>query len=199
MVLEQQTYPTSNLQTFLNLLVGTLTGAVDYSTIPLPLNTSVTIGLNEALKSATEMRISASECPGIKILTDPYAYSINNTTNLVTYVTVPLQMYFFYSLDFPSPNFVFLRDNHLFRNMQYMRYDYTSSGIGMPPPVSHPWWKWYNNQSGTDEIQPNIQLEHNIQTIQYLGQSIRITPDSDFNCTRLKTTVLIQPWLGTSF
>lgn len=185
-VLEQFNLPSSPVQEFLISVSAQLVSVVDQSQPPKQVNMSVKLGLDTVLESAINGTPSSDEMPCIRIFYDPHTVSYNNTQNTVLFQNIPISLYFLYALDYPSTNFQQLREDHIRLNLDYLKYNVYSDGIGMTPTT---WWKWNNPEQ--------ITITHNTD-IKYLGRYMPITPESNFSCSRVDLMALVKNYKSTN-
>ena len=186
--LEQFSFIPSSLSGFLNTLSAQLATVVDIS-VPTPkkLFNSIYLGENLGLTSSILTTPNPEECPCCILTVDDENITYDNSADVPLFMNVPITLNCIWALDYPSVNFIQLREAAVMSVLNSLKYDFFASDnyYGMK---TQRYWKFSHD---------SIQVQHNA-TIKILGKQVQQNPTSNFSVSRIPIMIMLKTYLQQS-
>lgn len=148
-------------------------------------NLSVLRGIDAVLNDAINGTPLEPQCPLVRIMLNPIQNDMQNEGGMAVLSDVQIGLYFIYYVGMPSQDpvetsFEDLRDEHLFLNLDYLKYISEFDNRGMEPET---WWKWNEQFYAIDNDTP----------FKYLNRSVSLP--ADYACTRIDLMAKVQNYI----
>lgn len=152
---------------YVEVIRAQLEKAVD-NTGAQKLNQSVQLGWDAVLSNALAGRPSDTACPCIRIFYDTNQREMQNEQGIVLFTNVNLYLYFIYYMGTESisqATFQKDRENHIRQNLDNIKYNSFSDGLGIALPLKNTW-----------KYLPGTYIEDHTTPLKYLSGTMQLEP-----------------------